>query len=145
MLTNLTRLVAGLCIALGMVAWPAAAQVPSSEKNLESNQASRGPSAPLNRQSSVLDIVKLKGSIAEVDLERRTITVAGKKKRDREVELSFSQPTGKEQIDVSKKAAKLLGKKNLKLEELKPGSTVELSYYTSLMQVMDLVVEQPAR
>lgn len=145
MLMNLTRLVGGVCMVLAMGAWPAGAQVPSSERNHESNQASRGPAAPLNRQGSVLAIVKLKGSIAKVDLERRTITVAVKKKKDREIELAFSQPAGKEQIDVSKKAAKLLGKKNLELEELKPGSTVHLRYYTSLMQVMDLVVEQLAR
>jgi hypothetical protein len=145
MLANLIKAAAGAFMALAMAALPLAAQVPSSEKNHESSQSARGPAAPLNQESSVLKIVKLKGSIAKVDLDRRTITIASKKKKDGEVELSFSQPKGREQIDASKKAAKLLGKKTLELEELKPGATVELSYYTSLMQVMDLVVDQPAR
>ena len=117
------------------------AQRTSSEKNHETDTVSRGPAAPLNRQGSVLDIVKLKGSIGKVDLERRTITIVSKKNKGGDVELSFSQPAGREQIDVSKKAAKLLGKKNMELEELKPGSAVKLRYYSSLMQVMDLTVE----
>ncbi len=129
------------CLLATAASLPLFAQRTSSEKNHETDTVSRGPAAPLNRQGSVLDIVKLKGSIGKVDLEQRTITIVSKKNKGGDIELSFSQPAGREQIDVSKKAAKLLGKKNLELEELKPGSTVKLRYYSSLMQVMELIVE----
>ena len=141
---NPTKAIAGLAVALVLAVSPATAQVLSSEKNHETDKVGRGPAAPLSRERSVLKIIKLKGSITKVDLERRTITVASKKKKEPDIELSFSQPAGKEQIDISKKAAKRLGSKNLELEEVKPGSTVQVSYYNSLMQVMDLVVEHPA-
>jgi len=127
------------------VSLPVFGQRTSSEKNLETDSVSRGPAAPLHHEDFVLKIVKLKGSIEKVDLEKRIITVIPKKNKGGGIELTFSQSKGKEQIDVSKKAAKLLGKKNFELEELKPGSTVKLSYYPSLMQVLDLTVEHPAR
>jgi hypothetical protein len=44
----------------------------------------------------------------------------------------------------AKKAAKRLGKKDIELEELKPGASVRLQYYPSLQQVMELIVDQPA-
>ena len=132
-------------IALALLSLPLLGQRTSSEKNLETDSVSRGPAAPLNHEDFVLKIVKLKGSIGKIDLEKRTIIVVPKKKKEGDLELAFSQPEGKEQIDVSKKAAKRLGKKTLELEELKPGSTVQLSYYPTLMQLMDLTVEQLAR
>ena len=38
----------------------------------------------------------------------------------------------------------MLGKKRLKLEELKVGSEVSLQYYPVLGQLLELIVEQPA-
>ena len=102
------------------------------------------PGNSLNRQASVLDIIKVKGSIGKVDLEKRSVTVVPQgKKAGGEVELTFPQPRGREQIKVSKKAAKRLGKKDIELEELKPGASVRLQYYPSLQQVMELIVDQP--
>lgn len=123
---------------------PLAAQRPSSEKNLENSGVARGPAAPLNRQEAVLTVVKVKGSIGGVDLEKRSVTVIPEGKKTDKIELTFPQPNGREQIKISKKAAKRLGKKDIELEELKPGSSVKLRYYPSLQQVMELIVEHPA-
>ncbi|MEX2302008.1 MAG: hypothetical protein WD733_13790 [Bryobacterales bacterium] len=96
------------------------------------------------KPEAVLRIVKVKGKISAVDLEERTITVdPGKKDKEDDLKLNFAQPTGREQIKVSKKAEKVLGKKRLKLEELKVGSEVSLEYYPLLGQLMELTVEQP--
>ena len=132
-----------VCLAVSSVL-PLAGQRPSSEKNLETDRVSRGPAAPLNRQEAVLTIVKVKGSIGDIDLEKRSVTIVPNDKKAGEVELTFPQPRGREQIKVSKKAAKRLGKKDIELEELKPGTSVLLRYYPSLQQVMELIVDQPA-
>jgi hypothetical protein len=138
-----TKLLLLVCVAVVAVA-PLAGQRPSSEKNLENSGVSRGPSAPLNRQEAVLKVVKVKGSISNVDLEKRSVTIVPDGKKADNVELTFPQPSGREQIKVSKKAAKRLGKKDIELEELKPGTSVRLRYYPSLQQVMELIVDQPA-
>ncbi len=101
-----------------------------------------GPEAPLNRPESVLKVLKVKGTLERIDLEKRTVTIlAGK--RDAGLELGFPQPAGREQIKVSKKAAKILGAKKLRLEELKAGSKVRLQYYPALGQLMELIIEKP--
>ena len=138
-----TKLLLLVCMVVVAVS-PVAAQRPSSEKNLENSGVSRGPAAPLNRQDAVLTVVKVKGSIGDVDLEKRSVTIVPDGKKAGKVELTFPQPSGREQIKVSKKAAKRLGKKDIELEELKPGTSVKLQYYPSLQQVMELIVEQPA-
>ena len=138
-----TKLLLLVCVAVAAVA-PLAGQRPSSERNLETDRVTRGPSAPLNRQDAVLTIVKVKGSISDVDLEKRSVTIVPDSKKADKVELTFPQPRGREQIKVSKKAAKRLGKKDIELDELKPGTSVRLRYYPSLQQVMELIVEQPA-
>ena len=132
-----------LGLALGLSVQPLVAQRPSSERNLETDTISRGPAAPLNRDAGVLDVVKLKGTIGKVDLDKRTVTIVPKKKKQGELELSFSQPRGREQIKLSKKAAKAIGKKGLELEELQPGSKVSLQYYPGLGQLMELIIEKP--
>jgi hypothetical protein len=94
---------------------------------------------------AVLRIVKAKGKLSAIDLKERTVTVSTDKKDSEDgLKLTFSQPNGREQIKVSKKAEKILGKKRLKLEELKVGSEVSLEYYPVLGQLMELTVEQPA-
>ena len=95
----------------------------------------------INKPVSVLKIVKLKGVLDKIDLKKRTVTIVPEKRKDR-VELTFSQPTGREQIKASKKAAKILGRKKLQLEELKPGSKVHLQYYPVLGQLMELIVDR---
>ncbi len=96
---------------------------------------------PINKPTSVLKIVKVKGVLDKIDLEKRTVTIVPLKKKDG-LELTFAQPSGREQIKASKKTAKLLGKKKLALEELKTGSRVQLQYYPLLGQVMELIIER---
>jgi hypothetical protein len=111
---------------------------PGDHSNAVGNEIGETPEA-------VLQIVKVKGKLSAVDLKERTITIANDKKSKEEgLTLSFSQPTDREQIKVSKKAEKMLGKKRLKLEDLKVGSEVSLQYYPALGQLLELVVEQPA-
>ena len=100
-----------------------------------------GEHAPINRPTSVLKVVKVKGILDKIDLEKRTVTIVPLKKKDA-LELTFPQPSGREQIKASKKAAKLLGRKKLALEELKTGSKVQLQYYPLLDQVMELIIDQ---
>ena len=96
---------------------------------------------PINKPISVLKIVKVKGVLHKVDLEKRTVTIISQKQKDG-LELTFPQPSGREQIKASKKAAKLLGRKKLTLEELKTGSKVKLQYYPLLGQVMELIIDR---
>ena len=100
-----------------------------------------GEHAPINRPTPVLKVVKVKGILDKIDLEKRTVTIVPLKKKDA-LELTFPQPSGREQIKASKKAAKLLGRKKLALEELKTGSKVQLQYYPLLDQVMELIIDQ---
>ena len=74
-----------------------------------------------------------------------TVTISSKK-FDEPVDLTFPQPRGREQVKVSKKVSKQLGKSKLtleELEELKKGAKVSLQYYPMLGQVMELVIEEP--
>ena len=66
----------------------------------------------INKPTSVLKVVKVKGILDKIDLKKRTVTIIPDKKKDG-VELTFSQPSGREQIKASKKAAKLLGRKKV--------------------------------
>ena len=100
-----------------------------------------GEHAPINRPTSVLKVIKVKGILDKIDLEKRTVTIVPLKKKDG-LELTFPQPSGREQIKASKKAAKVLGRKKLSLEELKTGSKVQLQYYPLLGQVMELIIDQ---
>ena len=141
-MSRLQPVVLGLALLVSVQ--PLAAQRPSSERNLETDTVSRGPAAPLNRDAGVLEVVKLKGTIGKVDLDKRTVTIVPKKKKQGEIELTFAQPRGREQVKLSRKAAKLLGKKGLELEDVQPGSKVSLQYYPGLGQVMELIIEKPA-
>jgi uncharacterized membrane protein YfhO len=104
----------------------------------------RPSEAPIDNPGSVLEIVKLKGTLDKVDLQTRTVTISPEKKEAADLLLTFPQPKGREQVRVSKKAEKQLGKKKLTLEELKTGSKVTLEYYPALQQVMSLTIEQQA-
>ncbi len=140
---NLGQIVRGVLMvsASAIFLW-AQSDVPAMDKARSPNDHS--PDAPLDVPDSVLKVVKVKGTIEKVDLTKRTVTIASEKKNDAPLELTFSQPAGREQIKVSKKAEKVLGKNKLDLEELKAGSKVALEYYPVLQQVMSLTVEKPA-
>ena len=98
--------------------------------------------APLDQPDKPLKILKTKGVVERVDLRKRTVTIASEKKRYGSLELTFPQPSGLEQIKTSKKIFKVLGKKNLSLEDLGAGSKVRLQYYPLLGQVAELIVEK---
>ena len=90
--------------------------------------------------TGVLDVKKLSGTISNVDLSARTISVQTKKGAP-DVVLTFSQSEGREQIKLSKKAEKKLGKKRLRLDEVAMGSEVQIRYYPLLDQIMELTVD----
>ena len=91
------------------------------------------------RPEKVLQIVKSRGAVTRVDLEKRTVVLALDKRGA--VELAFSQPTGREQIKYGKKSAKRLGVNRLRLEELREGAKVRVQYYPLLSQLMEIVVD----
>ena len=137
-----------VCIALILAAaLPAVGQFTSTTSSGAKTRAEPyldDKGAPLDRPDEPLKILKLKGVIEKVDLKKRTVTIAGAKKKQGSIELGFPQPNGLEQVKTSKKTFKMLGKKKLALEELKTGSKVRLQYYPLLEQVAELIVEQPA-
>ncbi len=138
------RLASSSLWLLVMTCWllPAQQQSTSSKTRAGSSENAVG-NVLGEKPSAVLEIVKVKGTVREIDLKARTVTIVPGK-NESPLKLEFAQPTGREQIKTSKKAAKLLGKKKLKLEELGVGSKVRLEYYPVLGQVMELIVEQPA-
>lgn len=106
---------------------------PNDNANAQGNEIGVKPEA-------VLKIEKVKGVVRNINLETRTVTIDPDGK-GQSLELTFAQPTGREQIKTSKKAMKALGKKKLLLEEVKVGAKVELRYYTTLGQMMELIVD----
>ena len=140
---NLSRILLGVLLVPACVLFLRAQNdVPAMDKTRNSND--RAPKTPIDVPDAVLKVVKLKGTVGKVDLAKRTVTIASEKKEDPDLELTFSQPSGREQIKVSKKAEKLLGKKKLDLEELKSGAKVIVEYYPALQQVMSLTIEKPS-
>lgn len=91
------------------------------------------------RPEAVIDIVKAKGTIKRVDMITRALELSLAKRGT--VELTFSQPAGREQIKVSKKMTRKIGKSRLRLEELQAGSKVRVQYYPILGQLLEVVVE----
>jgi len=126
-----------LSVLSAAAAW--AQQQPATEKARPAPGKNTQGDVLGERPDQVLDLVKLKGVVQKVDLEGRTLTVVSGKQQTG-IELSFPQPSGREQIKVSKKLAKTLGKKSLSLEEVKTGSKVQLQYYAALNQMMEIIV-----
>lgn len=134
----------GIVLVVALASSLALAQKSSSSKIRPGDSSNAVGNEIGEKPEAVLRIVKVKGKLSAVDLKERTITIApDKKDKEDDLTLTFAQPTGREQIKVSKKAEKVLGKKRLKLEELKIGSEVSLEYYPVLGQLMELTVEQP--
>ena len=79
-----------------------------------------GEHAPINRPTSVLKVVKVKGILDKIDLEKRTVTIVPLKKKDA-LELTFPQPSGREQIKASKKGRETTGKKKAGPRRAKDG------------------------
>lgn len=133
----------GLILALALVGASAApGQDPSSASSKTRTDDNTGVRGAIQgvKPGKVLKTVKDSGVVSKVDLETRTVTISTKG-NDGSIELTFSQPTGLEQIKTSKKLAKETGKKKIPLDELKVGSKVKFEYYSLLGQFMDLTVE----
>ena len=91
------------------------------------------------RPESVLKIMKDKGTVTSVDLENRTVLLSLSKSKA--IELSFSQPQGREQLKAGKKAVKRIGKNRIRLEELQAGAKVRVQYYPLLSQLLEVVID----
>ena len=91
------------------------------------------------RPESVLKIVKDKGTVTSVDLQNRTVLFSLSKSNA--IELSFSQPAGREQLKAGKKAVKRIGRNRIRLEELQPGARVRVQYYPLLSQLLEVVID----
>ena len=130
------RLILALAIAAALA--PAQQQTTSSKTRPNDNANALGTELGV-KPEAVLKIEKIKGVIRNIDLKTRTVTVDPDGK-EQALQLTFAQPEGREQIKTSKKAMKALGKKKLLLEEVKVGAKVELRYYITLGQMMELIV-----
>jgi hypothetical protein len=143
-MTLIFRLIALVTVAgLAATAQSTSSKAPGDQ--VRSTESRPGPSSPLYVPDSPLDVVKVKGTLDKVDLEKRTVTISSKK-FDKPFDLTFPQPRGREQVKASKKMSKQLGKSKLTLEdldELKEGAKISLQYYPMLDQVMELVIEEP--
>jgi hypothetical protein len=134
-----------LALPLALAQKSSSAQTSSSSKIRPGDHSNAVGNELGEKPEAVLRIVKAKGKLSAIDLKDRTVTVSTDKKDSEDgLKLTFSQPNGREQIKVSKKAEKILGKKRLKLEELKVGSEVSLEYYPVLGQLMELTVDEPS-
>ena len=129
-----------LILVLAVVACSALAQqktVSSSTRPGVNDNASGALEG--TRPEAVLRIVKARGTVTKVDLQKRTVLLSLGKGGP--MELAFSQPAGREQVKAGKKAAKRLGSTRLQLEELPEGSKVRVQYYPLLSQLLEVVVD----
>jgi hypothetical protein len=134
-----------LVLTLTLAALTASAQRNSSSKIRPGDHSNAVGNELGEKPEAVLKLVKFKGRLSAVDTKERTVIVSAGKDEET-LKLTFSQPAGREQIKVSKKAEKATGKKRLKLEELEVGSEVSLQYYPALGQMLELTVEEhPSR
>ena len=88
--------------------------------------------------SGPLKVEKLKGVVKKIDLQQRTVAVVNS---DGETVLGFPTAAGREKIGLGKKAARALGKKSLRLEEMPSGCEVKVAYYPTLGQIMEITIE----
>ena len=130
-------LLAALCCGAGT---SAAQQQTTSSKTRPGDNANAVGTVLGDRPGKVLAMEKVKGTVKSVDLDERTVTI-GLDGKSEPLRLAFAQPSGREQIKVSKKAARTIGKAKLTLEEVKTGSRVEAQYYVALGQMLELTVE----
>ncbi len=129
-----------LILALAIVSWAASAQqktVSSSTRPGVNDNASGALEG--TRPESVLKIIKAKGAVKSVDVRNRSVLLdLG---RRGELQLAFSQPAGREQIKLAKKAARRLGTTRITLEELQADTKVRVQYYPQLAQLLEVVVD----
>lgn len=103
---------------------------------------------------------KVKALVTAVDFQERSITLLPAKQGQQfrvadlgdkgrewysvpELQLTFVVPAGLEKIGASKKAAKALGKKTMRLEDVGVGSQVQVEYYPVLRQILKMRLMRP--
>ncbi len=91
------------------------------------------------RPEKVLKVVKAKGTVTAIDLQKRTLNLTLAKTGA--VELAFAQPLGREHVKAGKRAAKRIGKSRLSLEEVPVGAKVRVQYYPLISQLMEVVLD----
>ena len=119
-----------------------AALVPPLLAQRVSSERGKLPPRQGDAPTSVLRVEKLKGTLKEVDLKKRTVTVTH---AGGEETFSFPTAAGREKVSLSKKVAREAGKKSLRLEDIQAGCRVKVSYYPALGTIMELLVEELAR
>ena len=127
-----------LLLALAVGGTPAQQKTVSSSTRPGVNDNASG-ALEGTRPEKVLQIIKARGTVTSVDLEKRTVQFALSKRGP--IELAFSQPAGREQLKTGKKAARRLGRNRIALEELQAGSKVRAQYYPLLSQLLEVVVD----
>ena len=130
-----------LCLALGAAFGPAQTPPPTGGgRGTRRVTSERGGLPELGTiPTGVLKVEKIKGKVKSVDLKQRTVTVTHK---DGELTLGFPTTAGREKVTLGKKPSQALGKKAVSLEDLTAGSEVKVSYYPSLGQIMEILVEE---
>lgn len=91
------------------------------------------------RPEKILAVVKAKGTVTSIDLQKRTVNLALAKTGA--IELAFAQPAGREHVKAGKRAAKRIGKSRLRLEEIPVGAKVRIQYYPQISQLMEVVLD----
>jgi hypothetical protein len=104
-----------------------------------SSERGKQPPQIGDKPSSVLKVEKLKGALKSIDLQKRTVTITHGGGED---VFTFPTSAGREKVNLSKKVARALGKKSLRLEELQAGSQVKVAYYPSLGAIMEMIIEE---
>jgi len=170
---QLSVCVLGTAIVCGCLS----AQAPTAGEQTRTDSGQQSYNSPgatyTGSVSTLAKPVKSKAIVKAVDLERRQVTVVPLKTGEtfrtaemgpsnskriwgkaEKLELVWMTPAGTETIRTTKKAAKMLGKKVVPLQELKAGSRVKIEYYPvsgevgkapgNAWVVVNLTVEDPA-
>ncbi len=124
--------------AFALILW----LLPLAAQKRVSSERDKLPPELGDRPSAVLKIETFKGTLKKVDLEKRTVTVTHS---DGEEIFGFPTAAGREKVSLSKKVARALGKKSLRLEDIQAGCQVKVAYYPALGQIMELTIEEMAR
>ena len=150
-----------VCIVLGALAMEAQEPTPGERTRPSSTgQTYNAPGARYTGKGGSYFVApqKAKAIVMAVDLSKRTIKIAPAKKNGtfrvaeitpegrvwhqvKEMELTFVTPSGQEQIRASGKAAKRLGKKRLRLDEIPKDARIKVEYYPAGPAAREIIVE----
>lgn len=150
-----------VCTVLGALAMEAQQATPGEQTRPSSvGQTYNAPGAKYTGKGGSYFVApqKAKATVIAVDLAKRTIKIVPAKKNGtfrvaeitpegrvwhqvKEMELTFVTPSGQEQIRASGKAAKRLGKKQLRLDEIPKDARIKVEYYPAGPAAREITVE----